>query len=258
MIQRLRTAEEIAEPSFQRWLQQQNTLHYDVYLSMNALNRTATGRHKEDVVGISHIYLDFDDDADASVKALFQRKDLPAPSYTLHTSASKWQVIWRVRDFDKHQAEQLQRGLARQTGADRAATDCARVLRFPGFYNHKYGDPFLVRAQAVSTEICGPDRFPRITVEQQMDSEKMMGLPSFQRRSGLNRSITQSERDWAYAKRALARGEPAYLVTTAIASYRRFDKYSPQDYAARTVAKAQAELKAEQQSRTVCSEPERG
>lgn len=37
-----------------------------------------------------------------------------------------------VQDFGKEEGEQLQRGLARQTGADRAATDCARVLRIAG------------------------------------------------------------------------------------------------------------------------------
>ena len=62
---------------------------------------------------------------------------------------------------------------ARQTGADRAATDCARVLSFPGFYNHKYGDPYLVRLEphaALSGIVYHPDQFPKISVEDRVVS----------------------------------------------------------------------------------------
>jgi len=57
--------------------------------------------------------------------------------------------------------------------------------------------------------------------------------------------LSQSERDWAYAKRALARGERQEAVVAAIASYRRFDKPSPQYYAELTVRKAAESLNAE-------------
>jgi len=43
--------------------------------------------------------------------------------------------------FEKDQAESLQRALVRELGADLAATDSSRVLRLPGFYNHKYAKP---------------------------------------------------------------------------------------------------------------------
>ena len=54
--------------------------------------------------------------------------------------------------------------------------------------------------------------------------------------------VPQSERDWAYAKRALARGEAPEEVIRNIAEFRAYDKHDPHDYALRTVAKAQAEL----------------
>ena len=54
--------------------------------------------------------------------------------------------------------------------------------------------------------------------------------------------ISQSERDWAYARRALARGEPRGTVIAAIASYRRFDRRRPEYYAALTVEKAERSL----------------
>src|SRR4029077_14058944 len=55
-------------------------------------------------------------------------------------------------------------------------------------------------------------------------------------------NLSQSERDWAFAKRALARGEAPEDVMRQIAEHRVANKYDPEDYAKRTVTKAQAEL----------------
>jgi hypothetical protein len=43
-------------------------------------------------------------------------------------------------------------------------------------------------------------------------------------------------------KRALSRGDDPEVVIQRIADYRADDKHNPQDYAVRTVTKAQAEL----------------
>jgi hypothetical protein len=53
---------------------------------------------------------------------------------------------------------------------------------------------------------------------------------------------SQSEQDWAYAKRALARGDDPELVIKRIADYRSEDKADPDYYARHTVTKAQGEL----------------
>ena len=53
---------------------------------------------------------------------------------------------------------------------------------------------------------------------------------------------SQSEADWAYARRALSRGDPPEEVVRRIADYRAHDKHDPEYYARRTVLKAQAEL----------------
>lgn len=39
----------------------------------------------------------------------------------MNTSQDKWQVLWRVEGFEKSQAEELQRGMVREFGADPAA-----------------------------------------------------------------------------------------------------------------------------------------
>jgi len=235
VIQRLATARELASPEFQAWLRYKNAGRYEVYVSMNALQEGAQGRTKCDVGVIRHVFLDFDNDGTAAMDRLLGRNDLPEPNALVNTSHGKWQVLWKVEDFSPEQAESLQRGLARQSGADIAATDCARVLRLPGFYNHKYAQRFLVQAESRSSEICRPGQFPQFAelgpLGPAFAGAKPMG--------GTGRGgITQSEKDWAYAHRALARGEAEELVVAAIASLRRHDKPDPLYYARLTVAKA--------------------
>ena len=238
VVQRLTSAEQIATVSFQGWLRQENAMHYDVYLSMNALHPNAVGRRKQDVATVRHIFLDFDGEADAAVRGLSECRALPPAHYIVHTSPNKCQVIWRVDGFEKEEAEQLQRGLARQTGADRAATDCARVLRIPYFYNHKYGAPYWIRVEIHSARgVHKPKDFPRFAEERAAFLASTPGKPRLPGRS------SQSERDWAFAKRALERGEKPELVIAAIASYRRYDKHDPQYYAKLTVQKAAEALR---------------
>jgi hypothetical protein len=53
---------------------------------------------------------------------------------------------------------------------------------------------------------------------------------------------SQSEQDWAYAKRALARGDDPEEVIRRIADFRGNEKSDPDYYARRTVTRAQLEL----------------
>jgi hypothetical protein len=59
---------------------------------------------------------------------------------------------------------------------------------------------------------------------------------------------SQSEADWAYAKRALARGDTADQVIQRIADYRADDKADPIYYARLTVIKAQLSLMSPEQA----------
>jgi len=256
VIQRLAAAEAIAEPEFQEWLMHQNAQRHEVYLSMNALAPTAKGRTKADVAAIRHVYLDFDTDGTVAVETLLKRSGLPKPNYLINTSPDKWQVVWKVEGFAKLQAETLQRGLARDFRADPAATDCARVLRLPGFVNHKYARPHLVRAERLANETYRPEHFPEISSEERTDGSHLGERLPVHRRTRPPGALSQSERDWAYAKRALARGESPALVAAAIASYRRYEKHNPQDYGERTVTRAAQQLDRERKLDTVV-EPDR-
>jgi hypothetical protein len=243
VLQRIAAAERIAAEDFQAWLRHKNANGYEVYVSMNALVKEATGRTKADVETIRHLYLDFDHEGNTAVEKLVARSDLPKPNYLINTSPDKWQAVWKVQGFTKDKAETLQRELSRQTGADPAATDCSRVLRLPGFYNHKYRSPVWVGVQVNTRETYGPERFPEFSTKA--GSARVGERSQTNGNRAASGELSQSERDWAYAKRALARGEPEELVRAAIANHRRYEKHNPYYYAELTVRKAIQALNAD-------------
>lgn len=230
--QRLADASRIADTEFQALLKEKNDERFEVYISMNTLKASATGRTKQDIANIRHVFLDFDHQGPQALERLTSRQDLPAPHFVVTTSPGKYQVIWKVEGFTLDQAERLQQALARETGADIAATDATRVLRLPGFENHKYSQPHLVTAEQMENPTARPEDFPEFA-----PGREHLQLPT-QQRAVSPGTLSQSERDWAFAKRALARGDSPATVAAVIASYRQFDKRNPQEYADRTVRKA--------------------
>jgi hypothetical protein len=247
VVQRIATAEKIAAPGFQAWLRHENAQRCEVYVSMNTIKPGSRGRTKDDIAEVRHIYLDFDNNGTAAVQALMQRDDVPTPNYLVNSSSGKWQVVWKVKGFGQEEAERLMRHLVRETGADPAATDSSRVLRMPGFMNHKYSKPFLVRVETRSKRIYGPEHFPAIPNDGQGE-RTMAGKEHAERANSPHAGITQSEHDWAYAKRALARGDSPDSVVAAIAQYRAGQKTDPRTYAKRTVTKAAEAVISERQS----------
>ena len=234
--QRILRAEDIASPSLQEWLSLQNRSGADIFIGMNPLRANSFGRTRESVREIRHVYLDLDEDATASMRAIRTTGDAPIPNFVLDTSTEKNQVIWRVDGIEREQAESLLRSLVRQFRGDAAATDISRVLRMPGFTNRKYRDEFLVRAVHQTD-----------AVYQLRDFAIHEDSPEAARRSSEASRVpvghkSQSESDWAFAKRALARGDATDEVIRRIADYRSEDKADPLYYARHTVNKAHAEL----------------
>jgi hypothetical protein len=125
-------------------------------------------------------------------------------------------------------------------GGDPAATDSTRVLRVPNFVNRKYETQHLVGARAEATQTYHLEDFRLRTDahDRRLDRE----APNERGRSNPPGDLSQSERDWAFAKRALARGDEPEEVIRRIADYRGDDKHDPIYYARLTVAKAQARL----------------
>jgi hypothetical protein len=242
-LQRITTAERIAEPSFQHWLHFKNDREgADVYVGMNPLKPDARTRTKEDILSIRHLYLDLDHDGAASLALIEQSRLVPRPNYVLATSPDKFQVIWRVEDLIQDQAEALLRAMARDFGGDPAATDSTRVLRLPGFGNRKYPEAFIVGAQQRSDRIHTPLDF-KLPIRHPDSPCPPTRRPAVKTASGEPLQLSQSEYDWAFAKRALASGADPEQVVRRIAEFREGDKHDVHDYARRTVRKAQAELR---------------
>jgi hypothetical protein len=238
--QRILPAETIAGAPFQSWLHQQNESGADIFIGMNPVREGSRSRTKEQIREIRHTYLDLDEEAGASLHAIRTSGDVPPPNFVLDTSPGKHQVVWRVEGFDTTQAEALLRALASQYGGDPAATDISRLLRLPGFKNQKYNEAFLIRAHHETDAVYHQQDLHIHEDSPESPKDVTESLGGTRRMPTGHRS--QSEADWAYAKRALARGDDPEIIIQRIADYRADEKSDPNYYARHTVTKAQAEL----------------
>src|SRR6267154_6216304 len=251
-IQRLTTAQKGASPEFQGWLRYKNANGSDIYMGMNPLRQDAATRTKEEIETIRHVYLDLDQGGPEALQSVENSSAVPKPNYALTSSPGKFQVIWKVEGMSLDEAEGLLHAMAREFGGDPAATDATRVLRLPGFANKKYETDFYVEARRESTGIYHLHDF-KLHIDSQDSPSHNYDIRA-KRESSPHTKLSQSEHDWAFAKRALARGEDPEEVIEQIAQHRARDKSDPQDYARRTVSKAQAELQQNANHRATSAE----
>jgi hypothetical protein len=238
--QRILPAEAIASVPFQSWLREQNRSGGDIFIGMNPVREGSRNRTKEQIREVRHAYLDLDEEAGVSLQAIRTSGDVPPPNFVLDTSPGKHQVVWRVEGLDTSQAEALLRALASQYGGDPAATDISRLLRLPGFKNQKYNDAFLIRVHHETDAVYHQQDFHIHEDSPESPKDVTESLGGTRRMPTGHRS--QSEADWAYAKRALARGDDPEIIIQRIADYRADEKSDPIYYARHTVTKAQVEL----------------
>jgi hypothetical protein len=239
-VQRITSAQKAASPEFQAWLRYKNANCSDIYIGMNPLKKDASTRTKEDIESIRHVYLDLDHGGPEALEAIENSSVVPKPNYVLNSSPEKHQVVWKVEGIHLEEAEALLHAMARAFGGDPAATDAARVLPVPGFANKKYEADFHVQARRESTDTYHIRDF-KLHIDSQ-DSPRHTYDNRANRESSPRTHLSQSEHDWAFAKRALARGDDPQEIVRRIADYRSADKADPQDYAHRTVDKARAQL----------------
>lgn len=242
VIQRIASVKDVAAPDFQQWLKERNQAGFDIYIGMNTLKEGARSRTKRDIHEVRHVYLDFDYRGSEALKAIHNSDDIPKPNFVIDTSPGKHQVVWTLESATIHEAEDLQQQMAHEFGADIAATDATRVLRLPGFANRKYKAECLVRVTKHSDKTYNLRDF-KITSGPTKSDRTPEQRPS--RLGGPRETLTQSGRDWAYAKRAIARGDDPEEIIRRIADYRADDKHDPEYYARLTVSKAQSALQAE-------------
>src|SRR5215469_11590248 len=238
-VQRITTAAKIAESSFQDWLRHKNEKEsFDIYIGMNTLKPEARTRTKEDIETIRHLYMDIDHDGSAALARIQQSNLVPHQNYTIKTSPGKFQVVWRVQNISQEQAESVQRAMVRKFGGDPAATDSTRVLRLPDFMNRKYEAEFRVQAVKHAGAVYNPQDFRLRTelIETDFRPHRQFATSV----STQPPQLSQSEHDWAYAKRALARGDDPEELIRRIADFRAGEKHDPLYYARHTVERAQA------------------
>jgi hypothetical protein len=255
-IQRISSVDKVLSSPFQEWMLYKNDKEgCDIYVGMNALKPTAFTRTKDDIFAIRHLYADLDHDGSTSLREIEKSSLVPAPNYVLNTSPDKYQAIWKVEGIELVQAEALLRALAREFHGDPAATDAARVLRVPGFMNKKYEQDFLVRAERATDRVYHEQDF-------KLHSEPVDSTYRQSRMSPLRpirsepRHITQSERDWAYVKKALANGAEPEELMAQLAESRANDKPNPEYYARLTVNKALADLRIRDAPRSASPSPD--
>jgi hypothetical protein len=244
VTQRITTSQNAAHPEFQAWLAHKNAAGADIYIGMNPLKPNASTRTKEDISAIRHLYLDIDYSGREALDTIKSTQLVPEPNYVVNTSPDKYQIVWRVEGLSLEEAESIQHAMAREFGGDPAATDATRVLRLPGFANQKYAPHFKVKAHKGPEGIYHRRDF-KFQADWQ-DSPRYGQGERKQRRSNPRPKRSQSERDWAYAKRALASGRDPEEVERSIRQSRAHDKHDPAYYAHLTVTKALAELRDEE------------
>jgi hypothetical protein len=202
---------------------------------MNPLRKHASTRTKEDIKSIRRVYLDLDHGGQEALNSVENSNAVPKPNYVLTSSPGKFQIVWKVEGMGLREAEGLLRAMARECGGDPAATDATRVLRLPDFANKKYETNFFVEVRKVSERIYRLRDF-KLNIDAQ-DSPSYTDHERVKRASSSRTNLSQSEHDWAFAKRALARGEPLEDVIRRIAQYRAAFKSNPLYYARHTVMK---------------------
>jgi DNA primase RepB-like protein len=237
--QRITSAQKAGSPEFQGWLRYKNVNGADVHVGMNTLKKDASSRTKDDIHMIRHLYIDLDHGGSIALEAIQNSSLVPQPNYLLDTSPGKHQVVWKVEVILLEEAEALQRAMVREFGGDPAATDATRVLRLPGFANKKYLEDFYVRARAESSRTYHLGDF-KLGIDSQDAPGRRRAEPARSQSSSRAR-LSQSEHDWAYANRALARGDDPEEIIRRIVDFRADEKHNPETYARRTVMKAQAD-----------------
>lgn len=250
--QRVWTAERLASEKVQGWLRHMNAQRYDVFVGQNPMtgvHRAAPSggparlrRQKEDVLRVDRVYLDIDERGDARLQRILaeaDRGDVPRPRFAVATSPDRVQVIWQLPPgaLPKDRAEALMRGLAAEYGADRAATDVSRVLRLPGYRNHKR-DGFYVTVAHQAETVARPEGFPERLYELRPGPQaaRARGVPA----TG-GRDTSRSGQDWRMVQDQLRQGKEPADIEQALARDRQ-DKREPLAYARRTVANALASL----------------
>jgi len=114
-----------------------NASGWNIYITPSVLRQGVMNRRKESFLSRqSVIYVDCD-----QLPCLSEIKNRsPFPTRVIRTSKGHYQVYWRLSEsVSVTKQEHWMHPMAKDIGADPAATDVSRVLRLPSFWNRKSG-----------------------------------------------------------------------------------------------------------------------
>jgi hypothetical protein len=161
VAQRVGPVSWIQSERFQRWLMAMNARKYDVFVSVNGIASGRRSRTRDAIGAVRHVFLDADCDGPAVLSRVEGRRDLPSPSYVLHSSPNRVHLFWRVTGFYHDSVERLQKQLASELETDPAATPVTQNTRLPGFFGHKRAKPHLVTIEYRDVHVrYRPEDFP--------------------------------------------------------------------------------------------------
>lgn len=229
-------------PRFLPYARYRNSRGWGVYLTPSLLKPHPANRRKQSFQDQqSVIYLDCDQPH--CLDRIQQR--YPYPTLVVRTSKGRYQVYWRLNQpLPVAAQEQLMSAMARDVGADRAATDVSRVLRLPGFWNRKpnrnntvdlvFSRHHTVSYQSLSQAARPPHSRP---VPLHASPSTADPPPTVLAKAGNRNALSESERDWYQVHRRLALGQAPPDVVYWLQG-KRADKPKPRYYAQLTVDKA--------------------
>jgi len=123
-------------------LEKLNNKGAGVYHAVNSFSGT---RKKDNLRRVRAVHADFDESKKETLQELFK---LLQPSVMVVTSPKKCHIYYLLEpdeELSGSECEQLNKAIARSFGADTNSTDCARLLRLPGFHHMKDpANPHLV------------------------------------------------------------------------------------------------------------------
>jgi hypothetical protein len=137
----MRAEEAFTEKNFIE-LQKTNEARWNIYVAMNPfkpeLLGADKGRTKENVAQVKRLYAEVDINGKVVLEEILSSTITPPPSVVLESSPDKFQFVWNASGLSRETAEPLLKAIAQQFHTDPAVAEIARVLRVPGFTNHKY------------------------------------------------------------------------------------------------------------------------
>lgn len=163
------------EPRVHAWLRAMNAQRFNIYVSVNAIRPGTRRRTKDAIAAVRHVFVEADQDGPAVVERIASHRDLPSPSYLMHSSPNRVHVLWRTAGFTSPAVERLQKHLASALGTDLAATPCSQTTRLPGYLNHKYRPSHVVTVDYGPEQArYGPEQFPSPPPTRSREVSRMM------------------------------------------------------------------------------------